>query len=143
VGAGTAAAAAHGLAELLERARIGRLTRHQHVLFRLGELIAWVEGAGALARRAAAARAGTLPEKADRRFSPDGLASVSRVFAREAAAKLGAEGIRWAIGADGVPAGERAAFESALGLAALHGLQAGLVDDMDRVAKALYENLDA
>lgn len=143
VGAGMVATACHGLAELLERARIQRLTRHQHVLFRLGEIIAWVEGAGALARRAAAARAGTLPEKSDRRFAPDGLAAVSRVFAREAAAKLAAEGMRWAVGADGVSAVDRPAFEVALRLPALHELQAGLVDDMDRVAKALYENVNA
>ena len=45
---------------------------HQHILFRLGELIAWVEGAGALARRAAAALAGALPEKADRRVAARG-----------------------------------------------------------------------
>ena len=143
VGAGMVAVATHALAELLERARAQRLTRHQHVLFRLGELIAWVEGAGALARRAAAAQAGTLPEKSDRRLRPEGLATVSRVFAREAAAKVAAEGVRWAIGADGVPDGERGAFQAALGLDALHALQAGLVEDMDRVAKALYETLDA
>jgi alkylation response protein AidB-like acyl-CoA dehydrogenase len=143
VGAGMVAVAMHGLAGFLEMARVQRLTRHQHVLFRLGELIAWVEGAGALARRAAAAGAGTLPEKAGRRFSAEGLAAVSRVFAREAAARLAAEGMRWAVGADGVSPGDRPAFEAALGLGALHDLQAGLVDDMDRVAKALYENLDA
>ena len=34
-------------------------------------------------------------------------------------------------------------LEAALGLAALNELQAGLVEDMDRVAKALYENLEA
>lgn len=143
VGAGMVAVATHGLAELLERARTQRLTRHQHVLFRLGELIAWVEGAGALARRAAAAQAGTLPEKADRRLSGEGLAAVSRVFAREAASKLAAEGMRWAIGAGGVSTAERPAFEAALGLTALNELQAGLMDDMDRVAKSLYDNLDA
>jgi alkylation response protein AidB-like acyl-CoA dehydrogenase len=142
VGAGTVAKAAHALAELLERARQQRLTRHQHVLFRLGELIAWVEGAAALARRAAAAAAGTLPEKADRRVKPEALAAISRVFAREAAAKLAAEGMRWAVGADGVPAADRPAYEAALGLAALHEAQAGLVEDMDRVAHALYANLE-
>ena len=37
---------------VLEACRVGRLTRNQHVLLRLGELIAYAEGAGALARRA-------------------------------------------------------------------------------------------
>ncbi|MGD8320649.1 MAG: acyl-CoA dehydrogenase family protein [Gemmatimonadota bacterium] len=142
VGADTAALAAHALAELLERARVQRLTRHQHVLFRLGELIAWVEGAGALARRAAAILGGGLPDKADTRFNGEELAAVSRVFAREAAAKVAAEGMRWAVGADGVPAAERPGFEAALGLAGLHGAQEGLIDDMDRVARALYEKVE-
>jgi alkylation response protein AidB-like acyl-CoA dehydrogenase len=143
VGADVAAAAARALAELLERARVRRLTRHQHVLFRLGELVAHVEGAAALARRAAAAAAGRLPDKAEVRLAPEGLAAVSRVYAREAAAKMAAEGMRWVIGADGVDAGERAAFEAAMGLAALHEAQAGLVDDMGRVAHALYETLES
>jgi len=141
-GANIAAVAARALAELLERARVQRLTRHQHVLFRLGALIAQVEGAGALARRAAAAAAGKLPDKADARFATEGLAAISRVYAREAAANLAAEGMRWAVGADGVTAADRPAFEAALGLAALHEAQGGLVDDMDRVAHALYQTVE-
>jgi alkylation response protein AidB-like acyl-CoA dehydrogenase len=142
VGAHTAGAAHHALAEILERARVQRLTRHQHVLFRLGELIAWVEGSAALARRASASLAGILPEKSDRRFTPEALAAVSRVFAREAAAKVASEGMRWAVGADGVPTSERATFEAALNLPVLHEVQAGLVSDMDLVAAALYEAVD-
>ena len=45
-------------------------TRNQHVLLRLGELVAYAECAGALARRAQAAAAGALPDKADKRFEP-------------------------------------------------------------------------
>jgi alkylation response protein AidB-like acyl-CoA dehydrogenase len=143
VGAHAVALASHALAEILERARVKRLTRHQHVLFRLGELIAAVEGAAALARRAAGALDGSLPEKTHARFSPEALARVSRVFARETAAKVAAEGMRWTVGADGVDTEERPAFEKALGLTELHGAQAGLVEDMDGVARALYEALDA
>ena len=58
VGADVAALALHALAEVLERARVARLTRNQHVLLRLGELIAKAEGASALARRAARSAAG-------------------------------------------------------------------------------------
>ncbi|MCG6957560.1 MAG: acyl-CoA dehydrogenase family protein [Gemmatimonadetes bacterium] len=142
VGAGTAALAAHALAELLERARTQRLTRHQHMLFRLGELIAWVEGAGAFARRAAAALAGTLAEKSDRRISPEGLAAMSRVFAREAGAKVDAEGMRWTVGAAGVGPGETAAFAATMGHDGLVAAQAGLMDDMDKVAEALYASVE-
>ncbi len=142
VGAGIAAVASHSLAVLLERARAQRLTRHQHILFKLGELIAWVEGAGALARRAARAGNGELDEKADARLTPAALAAASRLFAREAAAKVGAEGMRLAMGADGVTPAERADFESALGLSAIHDVQAGLIADADALTTALYEGIE-
>ncbi|MGD2067943.1 MAG: acyl-CoA dehydrogenase family protein [Gemmatimonadota bacterium] len=138
VGADLAARASMALGALLEECRTKRLTRHQHVLFRLGELIAWTEGAGALARRAGAAADGTLSDKADDRFDADALAAMSRVFAREACLKMASEGVRWALGAGGVSPEERTTFESALGIEALHEAQRGLVDDMDRVAAALY-----
>ena len=83
VGAGTAALASDALASVLEACRTGRLTRNQHVLLRLGELIADAEGAGCFAGRAAAALDGALPEKADHRFGPVALAAMSRVFARD------------------------------------------------------------
>ncbi|HYA62727.1 MAG TPA: acyl-CoA dehydrogenase family protein, partial [Candidatus Sulfotelmatobacter sp.] len=41
VGANIAALASHALAEVMEKARVGHLTRHQHILLRLGELIAY------------------------------------------------------------------------------------------------------
>ena len=63
VGAATAALATSAIAAVLEACRIGRLTRQQHVLLRLGELIAWAECAGSMARRAAAAVDGTLPDE--------------------------------------------------------------------------------
>ncbi|MGO9911677.1 MAG: acyl-CoA dehydrogenase family protein [Acidimicrobiales bacterium] len=137
VGGGIAALASHALAELLEWARVDRLTRNQHVLLRFGELIAKAEGAGALARRAASAEDGTLNAKADRRFDAAGLSAVSRVWARTAARAVGEEGLCWTLGA-AVSARDVASAESALGLAAIHAAQAGLLADMDRVAAALY-----
>jgi acyl-CoA dehydrogenase len=139
VGAGTAALASDALAAVLEACRAGRLTRHQHVLLRLGHLIAQAEGAACFAARAAAALDGALPEKSDRRFDAAALAAMSRVFARDAAQKVACEGMRWVTGAatadDG---GNITHFETGLGLAAVHAAQAGLVADMDRVADALY-----
>jgi alkylation response protein AidB-like acyl-CoA dehydrogenase len=130
VGADVAALACNALAVALERARVRRLTRNQHVLLRLGELISWAECAGSLARRAARA---ALPEKSDRRFAPPELATMSRVFARQAALRVGSEGLRWTCdGADGRELGE------SLGLPAIHAAQAGGLTDMDRVADTLY-----
>ncbi len=138
VGAGTAALALHALAEVMEKARLGRLTRYQHILLRLGELIAFAECAGSLSHRAALMAEGKLDEKANRRFDVAALAALSRVFAREAALKVAEDGWRWVVGAGGVSDSEMAAFETALGLPAVHRAQAGLITDMDYVADVLY-----
>jgi len=135
VGADVAALCAHALAELLETARVQRLTRHQHILFRLGELIAYTEASGSLARRASAAAEGRLNAKAQTRFGADALAAMSRVFAREASMKVAAEGMRWIGGASGPGSGE---LEKKLGASAIYRAQAGLLQDMDYVADVLY-----
>jgi len=138
VGAGIAGRCLHTLAEILEFARVHRLTRHQHILFRLGELIAFAECSGSLARRAARAAEGRLSDKADRRFGPVALAAMSRVFAREVCTKLAAEGMRWLVGAAGLQDKGFSELESRLGLPALHRAQAGLIQDMDLVADLIY-----
>ena len=138
VGADTAALALDALAEVMERARVGRLTRYQHVLLRLGELIAFAESAACLSRRAAKAEEGRLHEKASDRINADSLAAISRVFAREAAFKVAQDGLRLVVGAGGVTAAEVSAFETSLGLPAIHRAQAGLITDMDFIADTLY-----
>jgi alkylation response protein AidB-like acyl-CoA dehydrogenase len=136
VGADVAALAYHALAELLERVRAGRMTRHQHVLFRVGEWVALAEGAASLARRAARAAEGSLHEKADHRFGPDALAAISRVNAREVAMRLANEGIRWVISA--MEEGDPVSLEAAVNMPAILRAQAGALADMDAVANALY-----
>ena len=138
VGAHTAALALHALAEVMERARVARLTRYQHILLRLGELIAYAESAGSLCRRAALLAEGKLNEKANQRFDAAALAAVSRIFAREAALKVAEDGLRWVIGAGGIAETEVSALETGLGLPAVHRAQAGLISDMDFVADVLY-----
>jgi alkylation response protein AidB-like acyl-CoA dehydrogenase len=139
VGADVAALALHGLSEILERCRAGRLTRNQHVLLRLGELVTFAEGAGCLCERAAAAARGNLNPKALQRFDVATQQAMARVFARQAASKLASDGMRWVAGADGVDNAQMSVFEEALGVRAVHLAQAGLVADMDRVADAIYE----
>jgi alkylation response protein AidB-like acyl-CoA dehydrogenase len=139
VGADIAALANHALAAVMENARQTRLTRHQHVLLRLGELICYAECAGCLARRAAAVAERKLSGKAHRRFDADAAAALSRIFAREAAQKVAADGLRRAVGAGGVSDAAMSAFESSLGLPAIHRAQAGLIADMDHIADVLYD----
>ena len=142
VGADCAALAMHALAVVMERARVARLTRFQHILLRLGELISYAECAGSLARRAARAAEARLHEKASERFTPDALAALARIFAREAALKVGEEGLRCIVGSTAMSAAEIAAFEQSLGLPAIHSAQTGLIADMDFISDTLYKRAE-
>jgi len=135
IGADTAALAMHALAELLERCRQERLTRNQHVLFRLGELISHVECADALSRRAGLSLDHQLDDKADQRFQPGILAAMARIQARDAAAKMAGDGLRLVIGAAATPQPDLA---DTMQLGAIYAAQLGLISDMTTVADALY-----
>jgi len=139
VGADTAALALECLGAVFEACRTGRLTRNQHVLLRLGELVAAVEGAAALVRRAAAAAGGQLPEKADKRYGAAALAAMSRVYAREAAQRAAEEGARWVCGT--ADSATSAALAAALPFDAIRTAQAGLIADMDAVADVIYDRV--
>ncbi len=134
VGADVAALAHHALAELLERCRVERLTRHQHVLMRLGALIAQVEGAAALARRAKRSADKELNPKASRRLRAGPLAAASRVHARGAALAVATEGVRYVAGADG----DLDELTGRLDLASIHRAQGGLFADLGAVTEAVY-----
>jgi hypothetical protein len=62
---------------------------------------------------------------------------MSRVYAREAAARVALDGSRWVAGAadPGSPPWRRS---SGIPTAAIQAAQAGLVTDMDAVADAIY-----
>jgi alkylation response protein AidB-like acyl-CoA dehydrogenase len=138
VGADIASLALHALAEIMEKARVARLTRYQHILLRLGELIAYAECAGSLSRRAALLSESKLNEKANRRFDATALAAIARIFAREAALKVAQDGLRWVVGAGGISDTEMAGFETSLRIPAIHRAQSGLIADLDYIADVLY-----
>jgi alkylation response protein AidB-like acyl-CoA dehydrogenase len=138
LGADIAALALAALAELMERARTARLTRHQHILLRLGEWASHAECAASLCRRAARVAEGDLHPKTHRRFDAAALAAMSRLYARQAAWKVAEEGLRWIVAAGGVSEPELPAFEAGLHLSAIHRAQDGLLADMDFVADAVY-----
>jgi hypothetical protein len=118
---------------LLERCRLDRLTRNQHVLFRLGECIAFAEGAAVFAERVV-----THPTKAINLSRPL-LEVMARVFAREAVQKVVCEGARWAAGAGQTDP----EFWKTMRLPEAMAAQAGLVEDMDVVARGLMEAFPA
>ena len=138
VGADHAALAAEALAAVLEACRLARLTRNQHVLFRLGELITEAECAEAFAQRAADALDGNRHEKSPERFDGTALATMSRVFAREAAHRVAEDGARWVVGAVTPESADVSSVLAAVPHDAIRAAQAGLLGDMDRVADILY-----
>jgi len=123
---------------VLESCRIARLTRNQHVLFRLGELIAFAECAEVFAQRAAAALDGNRHEKSLDRFDGETLAAMSRVFGREAAQKVGQEGLRWVAGSVTADSADVEPLLATIPHDAIRNSQAGLIADMDLVADVLY-----
>jgi alkylation response protein AidB-like acyl-CoA dehydrogenase len=128
-GAGLAALSLRALAALLERCRLDRLTRNQHVLFRLGELIAYAEGAAIFAER--------VVQKPTEGIALDvpTRQALSRLFAREAALKVAADGLRWAVGAGQTDPD----LAASLNLPAIYAGQAGLIADMDYAAGQLNQ----
>ncbi|MEW5987407.1 MAG: acyl-CoA dehydrogenase family protein [Chloroflexota bacterium] len=126
-GAGPAALALRALATILERCRLDRLTRHQHVLFRLGELIAHAEAAAVFAERVA-----NKPTEAINLDVPT-RQTLARIYAREVALKVAAEGLRWAVGAGQ----SDPHLAASLDLPAIYQCQAGLMADMDLAAEKL------
>lgn len=133
-GADVAGLACHALAAVMEQCRMERLTRNQHVLFRLGELVARAEGAAAMARRAVAARQGTLDPKSHDRFSAPALAAISRCYGRDAAYRVACDGMRWVLSAGSDPS----KIQDAVRLTAILQAQAGALEDMNVVADHAY-----
>jgi alkylation response protein AidB-like acyl-CoA dehydrogenase len=129
VGAKNAALALRRLAAVMERCRADKLTRHQHVLFRLGELVAQAEGAAVFAQRVATAPTTAIP------LPPSTLAAMSRVFAREAAARVAFEGARWAIAAGQTDP----EFVRSMDWGEVLAGQAGGIEDMDVIAGSLAQ----
>jgi alkylation response protein AidB-like acyl-CoA dehydrogenase len=130
----------HALAEIMEEARIRRLTRNQHVQMRMGEWIAYAEGAESLARRAIRIASGNGHPKTHLQHSADVLLAMSRINAREVALKVGMEGIRWTGGASGLTQSELKEYEARIGLFDLYAAQNGILEDNEMVREALYRN---
>jgi alkylation response protein AidB-like acyl-CoA dehydrogenase len=126
-GANFAALAMRALAQILERCRLDRLTRNQHVLFRLGELVAYAETAALFAERVAQKPTEAIPLPVHLRQA------LSRIYGREAALKVATDGLRWAIGAGQSDPD----LANSLNLPAIYQAQAGLVADMDCAAREL------
>ncbi|MCG2725534.1 MAG: acyl-CoA dehydrogenase family protein [Elusimicrobia bacterium] len=134
VGADLAALAARALAVIMEECRAQRLTRHQHITFKLGKLISLAELAFIFAKRAAAVEY-TETIKFDRNV----WQAMSRVYAKNAALQIAAEGIALILGA----AEKDIDLAEALNFNTIQALQKGLISDMDLIASKLKDTFKA
>jgi alkylation response protein AidB-like acyl-CoA dehydrogenase len=132
-GAPAAALALRALATLLARARIDRLTRNQHILFALGNLIASAETAAIFAERVASEPTRAIPLAVPVRQA------LARIHAREAALHVACDGLRLAIGAGQ----SDPHLADSLNLPAVYAAQEGLIADMDFAAQKLNEAFPA
>jgi alkylation response protein AidB-like acyl-CoA dehydrogenase len=136
VGARAAALAVRAVYEATELARTGRLTRHQHVLFRLGEMMMRAEVAANFCRYAA----GRGSSRFAPLFAPSAVKAMSRISAREAAIDVATEAVRWIGGCESDSAVDGAAERDRLfGVAEIHASQRGSIADMDAIARAIAE----
>ncbi len=133
-GACAAGMALRALAAVMEECRVQKLTRHQHVTFKLGRLIALAETAACFARAAAP---GKYPESV--RFDAGVYKALSRVYAREAALTLSVEGLALVLGASDNSSG----LSAAMNLPAVQEAQKGLITDMDLAAAGLKTTFKA
>jgi alkylation response protein AidB-like acyl-CoA dehydrogenase len=134
VGAGVNSIALNALSNIMEQCRAQRLTRNQHVLFRLGELIAFAETAMVFSKRAAAEEY-TEAIKFDR----DTWRAMARIFAREAAQKVVGDGIKIIIGSG---QGDAAQMATEMGLTNILQWSQGWINDMDLVRASLIKTFE-
>ncbi len=126
-GADVAALTMRALAVFLERCWLDRLTRNQHILFRLGELIAYAETAAVFSEHVL--RKPTHANALDMATRQ----AIARIYARQVALKVAGDGLRWMMGLDQVGSG----LIDSLSLPAIYEAQEGLVEDMSFVARSL------
>jgi len=131
VGADVLAHGLRALAYILEECRLQRLTRHQFVTFKLGELIAACECAAALCRTLGA---GKIVEGC--KFDMDTLKAMARVNARETAFDVAARGAKLVLGAG---AGDANTMLAQTNFAAIQAKMAGITEDMDKVSAKLRD----
>lgn len=117
----------------LEKAREARLTRHQHVLFRIGEIAARVETAAVMCRWA-------LTDDHDpKRVNVDTLRAMARIYARETLTTVIQQSMEWLRASDAVHASKSAELATSLGIDALWRSYGGWLADMDHVARVVLE----
>ncbi|HQK16138.1 MAG TPA: acyl-CoA dehydrogenase family protein, partial [Polyangiaceae bacterium] len=129
VGADMVAAAMRAMGVFLDKAREARLTRHQHVLFRMGELATRAETAAVMCRWA------LMDDHDPTRGDASALRAMARIYARETLTAIHQQAMGWLRASDAVSASQSAAIAAQMGIDALYKGYGGWLDDMNHVAR--------
>lgn len=132
VGGGHIARAARALNAAIDLAHENRLTRQQHVMFALADMMTHVETAASLSRKAA-----RLKAAGDSRAAK--LEPMARLFAAETAQLVAQNGLKISMGTDILDGVSAADFRKQAEIDQLFDSHAGTIVDMDRVADILFE----
>jgi len=119
--------ALRAVAEVVHVARDLKLTKSQHVMFLLADMMTWAEVSAALCEKAARSETGT-------KWSRDFLLAVSRLFARETVELVHANAQKILRGGEATADTAADRIIDSLSVAAC---QAGMLRDMDMVAAEL------
>jgi alkylation response protein AidB-like acyl-CoA dehydrogenase len=135
IGADSAALCLKGLAAILEVCRTERLTRHQHVQFKIGDLIA----------RAEVTHGFVFAASQDKyfdgvRFDKETYEAMARVHSRESSFSIVSDGIKLVSGAGNVDAN---ALAAQTGLVQIMAKQQQITQDMDMISAKLCEIFNA
>jgi len=131
IGADSSALMLKALAIILEECRAQKLTRHQHVTFKLGELIAEAEVAKTFCEDISK---GIFAEGS--KFDRETLKTMARVNARQAAFKVVSEGMKLVLGAGQGSAEELTAKTNFVNI---QDKQRGITQDLDKISDKLKE----
>jgi alkylation response protein AidB-like acyl-CoA dehydrogenase len=129
VGADMVAAAMRAMGVFLDKAREARLTRHQHVLFRMGELATRAETAAVMCRWA------LMDDHDPTRGDASALRAMARFYARKTLTAIHQQAMGWLRASDAVSASQSAAIAAQMGIDALYKGYGGWLDDMNHVAR--------
>ncbi|MGA1872038.1 MAG: acyl-CoA dehydrogenase family protein [Thermoplasmatota archaeon] len=131
VGADHIGLALNALNVVYERCRQQKLTRNQHVMFKLGELTAEAEVSMVFSETASS---GVISDAFP--YDLETMRAMARIMARRTAHKVILEGIELVMGAG---SGDSSSMVEETGLLKVIAAQRGLVQDMDLVATKLVE----
>jgi alkylation response protein AidB-like acyl-CoA dehydrogenase len=134
LGAKALACGFRALAKILEECRLQKLTRHQYITLKLGELIANAEVAAALCRKLGK---GEITEGSKLDF--DTLKAMCRVNAKETAYDTAARGVRLVLSASRAGTVDSDKLDGESELAAIRAEMIGIIEDGDKISAKLRD----